>query len=137
MNLSELPQEWLHRALSATWFTIGATPINFPRILGLIVILVAIWWVARTTERLIIKLATASGNKSLSASAIYAFSRISRYAVWFVGSIVGLNFIGFDLSSLALMGGALGVGIGFGLQNIFSNLVSGIIMPDRAYAESG
>jgi small-conductance mechanosensitive channel len=51
-----------------------------------------------------------------------------RYIVWIAGSILGLNFIGFDLGSLALMGGAIGVGIGFGLQNIFSNLISGIII---------
>ena len=48
--------------------------------------------------------------------------------VWIVGSLIGLNYIGFDMGSLAIIGGALGVGIGFGLQNIFSNLISGVII---------
>jgi small-conductance mechanosensitive channel len=48
--------------------------------------------------------------------------------VWIVGTLVGLTYLGFDLTSLALVGGAIGVGIGFGLQNIFSNFISGIII---------
>ncbi|MEM9715293.1 MAG: mechanosensitive ion channel domain-containing protein [Pseudomonadota bacterium] len=42
--------------------------------------------------------------------------------------VVGLRAVGFDLSSLALLSGAIGVGIGFGLQKIVSNLISGIII---------
>ena len=64
----------------------------------------------------------------LSDSGVYALSRILRYVLWIVGSMVGLVWLGFDLGSLAIMGGAIGVGIGFGLQNIFSNFISGIII---------
>lgn len=64
----------------------------------------------------------------MSDSALYALGRIMRYVIWIIGSVIDLSFIGFDLGSLAVMGGALGVGIGFGLRNIFSNLVSGIII---------
>jgi small-conductance mechanosensitive channel len=42
--------------------------------------------------------------------------------------LVGLNFIGVNLTSIALVGGVVGVGIGFGLQNIVNNFVSGIII---------
>jgi small-conductance mechanosensitive channel len=56
------------------------------------------------------------------------WSRVLRYVVWIVGTLVGLNYIGLDLTSFALLGGAIGVGIGFGLQNIFSNFISGIII---------
>jgi small-conductance mechanosensitive channel len=48
--------------------------------------------------------------------------------VWIVGTLVGLTYLGFNLASLAFLGGAIGVGIGFGLQNIFSNFISGIII---------
>jgi len=42
--------------------------------------------------------------------------------------VIGLRAVGFDLSSLALLSGAIGVGIGFGLQKIVSNLISGVII---------
>lgn len=128
MNLPYFSGDWVQHLLSTTWFTIGATPINFYRVLGLLLILLIIWWIAKATERLVFKFAKISGKNNISHSAIYAFSRISKYLVWFFGIILGLNFIGFDIGSLMLMGGALGVGIGFGLQNIFSNLVSGVIL---------
>jgi potassium-dependent mechanosensitive channel len=53
---------------------------------------------------------------------------ISIYAIWVVGIILALNALGFDSTSLTLVLGALGIGIGFGLQNIFNNFLSGIIL---------
>jgi small-conductance mechanosensitive channel len=64
----------------------------------------------------------------VTSSTVYAFTRLVRYVVWIVGTLIGLTYIGFDLSSLAFLGGAIGLGIGFGLQNIFSNFISGIII---------
>jgi len=45
-----------------------------------------------------------------------------------MGVLVGLNYLGFELSSFAFLGGAMGLGLGFGLQNILSNFVAGIII---------
>jgi len=56
------------------------------------------------------------------------WSRVLRYTVWIVGTLVGLSYIGFDMTSFALFGGAIGVGIGFGLQKVVSNLISGVIL---------
>lgn len=128
MQTSLLAREWLQRLFETTWFTIGSTPITFSRLLGLAFILFVVWWVALAVERLIVRVTKAYHTGSLNESTIYALSRISRYIVWLIGVVLGLNFIGFDMGSLMLMGGALGVGIGFGLQNIFSNLVSGVII---------
>lgn len=64
----------------------------------------------------------------LEPSLQYAVSRIAGYAVVAIGFYVALKVVGIDLSSLAVVAGAVGVGLGFGLQNIISNFVSGLII---------
>ena len=57
-----------------------------------------------------------------------SITRLVHYAVLTIGFFVMLNALGFELSQLALLGGALGVGIGFGLQAIVNNFTSGLIL---------
>jgi small-conductance mechanosensitive channel len=114
--------------LSAPWFTLGETPVNAQRLFGFVLIFLLSWWVALAVERSVQRMAGRHTGTSMSEHGVYAMGRIVRYLIWIMGSIVGLHFVGFDLASLTLMGGALGVGIGFGLQNIFSNLISGVII---------
>ena len=58
----------------------------------------------------------------------YAIERTFGYAVFAMGLFVGMQMIGLNLNSLAFLGGALGIGVGFGLQNIASNFASGLIL---------
>jgi len=58
----------------------------------------------------------------------YAASTMVHYAVLIVGCLTGVSVLGVDLSKYAVLVGALGVGLGFGLQNIINNFVSGIIL---------
>jgi len=53
---------------------------------------------------------------------------ISRYLFVFTGILVAISTLGVDLSSLALIGGGLSIGIGIGLQQIISNFISGIVL---------
>ena len=128
MEVSDELLNWLDIFFNKQWFQIGETNITLSTVLGLVIIIVTVNWFAKFVEKVIYSRVSRNVNSGLSNSSLYAFSRISRYIILFIGIVVGLNFIGFNLSSLALVGGALGVGIGFGLQNIFNNLVSGIII---------
>ena len=58
----------------------------------------------------------------------YSISRMVHYAVLVVGFLAGVAVLGFDLTRLTILVGALGVGLGFGLQNIINNFVSGLIL---------
>jgi small-conductance mechanosensitive channel len=57
-----------------------------------------------------------------------AVGTIIRYIVLAIGFIIVLQTVGIDLSSVTILAGALGIGIGFGLQNITNNFVSGIVI---------
>ncbi len=57
-----------------------------------------------------------------------AVTKVSGYVILGLGLMVAVGAAGFDLSNVTLLAGALGVGIGFGLQNIVNNFVSGLIL---------
>jgi potassium efflux system protein len=58
----------------------------------------------------------------------HSLSVFTQYAVILVGLLVTLNIIGINLTTLTVFAGAVGVGIGFGLQNVINNFVSGILL---------
>src|SRR6516225_30459 len=64
----------------------------------------------------------------LAAGIPYAISTMLHYAILLVGFFVALGALGIDLTKLTILAGAFSVGIGFGLQNIVNNFVSGLIL---------
>ncbi len=102
---------------------IGSTDLTLLRLLGLTLIIVIVWKITHLTRRAIFRLSTPTTDP-----AVYLLSRLASYFVWIIGILIGLNYLGFELSSFAFLGGAMGLGLGFGLQNILSNFVAGIII---------
>ncbi|MBY0473643.1 MAG: mechanosensitive ion channel [Nitrosomonas sp.] len=64
----------------------------------------------------------------IDAASRYAITSVLRYAIVIGGTLVGLSYLGMRWSQLQWMAAALTVGLGFGLQEIFANFVSGIIL---------
>ena len=66
--------------------------------------------------------------KNMRASSRVLVQKILQIIIYFLAFIITLNFIGIDLTSLTVLSGAIGIGLGFGLQKIASNFVSGLIL---------
>ncbi|GAL08881.1 potassium efflux system KefA protein [Photobacterium aphoticum] len=64
----------------------------------------------------------------LSPGTGYAITSLTRYLTIFMGIVIGSGLIGFDWSKMQWLVAALGVGLGFGLQEIFANFISGLII---------
>src|SRR5262245_49243867 len=64
----------------------------------------------------------------LDVGAQQAVGSITRYALLLVGLLIILQTVGINLTTLNVIAGAIGIGVGFGLQNIASNFISGLII---------
>ena len=67
-------------------------------------------------------------NDNANKAALYTLSRLVHYTLLTVGTLLALNLAGIPLGKFTVFAGALGVGLGFGLQAIFSNFISGLIL---------
>lgn len=76
-------------------------------------------------------------QRSFSRSTEYILLRLIHYAIIIIGLLISLSYIGIDFTNLAIVAGALGVGIGFGLQTIVSNISSGFMLLLKKYLKVG
>ena len=93
--------------------------------LGLVIFLL-FWMIARLLQRTATNLLQTRDPASRGAR--QSFITLLAYVLITIGFLVSLSAAGLDLSNIAIIAGALSVGIGFGLQNIVSNFISGIIL---------
>lgn len=92
-----------------------------------VVLIVALWISSAIEGRL---LRSASGAE---LSLRLAVSNATRVLLMFVGLMLALTAVGIDLTALSVLGGAIGVGVGFGLQKLAANYVSGfVILAERS-----
>ncbi|MCW8129298.1 MAG: mechanosensitive ion channel [Planctomycetota bacterium] len=107
-------------------FTLGGTVVTPLTLLLFLVILLVFTLVARVVERVLVQ--RVFTRYQLKYGLDQSIARLLRYVIMTAGLFVGLQFVGINLSSFAVIAGFLSVGIGFGLQNLTSNFVAGLIM---------
>jgi len=92
------------------------------------VVLIFTLWISSAIESRLLRSAT-GGELSLRK----AVSNATRALLMFIGLLVALSAVGINLSALSVLGGAIGVGVGFGLQKLAANYVSGfVILAERS-----
>ena len=106
--------------------TFGESRLSVYMMLKAIAMLVVLIWLASVITRFVQTRLGRAENLTPSVRSLIAQS--VRIAMLFAAVVIAMNVVGVDLTALAVFSGAVGVGIGFGLQAIFSNLVSGVIM---------
>jgi small-conductance mechanosensitive channel len=114
------------RVLLWPLFTIGKLPVTPLFLIKCIVFLIALSFFSRLSRTFLARKVLT--HTSMDRGRQYAFVRAAGYVIFALGLVIGLDTTGLNLSSLLVVGGALGVGIGFGLQNIVANFVAGIVI---------
>jgi small-conductance mechanosensitive channel len=105
---------------------IGHTRLSLLLVLKGLVLLVTLIWVANTLSRLLEQ--RLQGLPRIAPAMQVLAVKLARATLVTLAIVVALSSIGIDLTAFAVFSGAIGVGVGFGLQKVVSNLVSGVIL---------
>lgn len=116
----QLPAEGI---LSFQLLNIGGTRITVAGVLAAIAIFILALLLSRIVAGVIARLRGRVGGAGL-----YVLERFTNYGIIFIGAILALSSMGLNLSSIAVFAGALGVGVGLGLQGVVKEFVSGIVL---------
>ncbi|KPP99615.1 MAG: MscS family mechanosensitve ion channel [Bacteroidetes bacterium HLUCCA01] len=118
--------EQIHNFLAIQLFNLQNTPVTLYSLI-LFVIFISVFSVGgKVISRLLFK--RVLGRVEMDEGIRYTLIRFTNYFVIFIGVVISFQFIGIDLSGLAVIFGLLSVGIGFGLQNVTSNFIAGLIL---------
>ena len=112
--------------LQVQLFTIQNTPVTFLKLVIFVMLIIGFSFLASFVKRML-------NNRVLpkfvkDSGLRYTLSRMSQYVVVVIGVFISFQFLGINMTGLAVIFGFLSVGIGFGLQNITSNFISGLIV---------
>lgn len=106
--------------------TIGKNEITLLTIVQFIVFIIAFYLISRILRRFLRK--QILPHLKFGDNIQFVVLRLTHYLIMLIGILIGLNSVGVQLTSLTVGVGVVGVGIAFGLQNVTSNFVSGIIL---------
>ena len=125
----DMLMQWLGKikdVLTIPLFPIGQTQVTLWTLVYLLILIVLLFYVAGwirywLSERIL-------SRTGLDLGARHAVGTITRYIVLIIGFVVIMQTAGINLTTLNVLAGAVGIGIGFGLQNIVSNFISGLVI---------
>jgi small-conductance mechanosensitive channel len=124
---NEIPYiEQIWETINRPFLTLGNYDLTIWNLFYLLVLLFLLLYVTSKIRKWLIYKVLAKSNIELGVR--IAVGTILRYVVVLIGLFIILQTLGIDLSSVTILAGALGVGIGFGLQNVTNNFVSGLII---------
>lgn len=114
-----------------SWFTeplfsVGNSSFSASGLVKLLLFLIVITWLARWLRRTLVN--RIFPRAKIDVGTAHAIANILSYLLITLGLLVALQASGIDLSTLTVLFGAIGVGVGFGLQTIASNFISGLII---------
>jgi small-conductance mechanosensitive channel len=118
--------QYIWDLLQVQLFSIQNTPVTFLKLIIFILLLIGFSYLSGFIKRML-------NNRVLpkfvkDSGLRYTLSRMSQYIVVVIGVFVSFSFLGINMTGLAVIFGFLSVGIGFGLQNVTSNFISGLIV---------
>jgi len=112
--------------ISEPFFKINGSPASIIKLIFTLSIFILGFYLGKFYKANIEKIS--QNNTLINTSTRTILSNIGYYIILIITFFIAMNLLGINLSSIALVAGALSVGIGFGLQNIVSNFISGIIL---------
>jgi small-conductance mechanosensitive channel len=115
----------LEHVAGLTLFAIGRTPVTLGGVVAGLVVAAIFFLVARFSGYGIGRL---SVHARQAAPTLYIVRKLVTYGLVILGVVTGLSTMGLNLSSLAVFAGAVGVGVGLGLQGIVKEFVSGLVL---------
>lgn len=112
--------------LDGAGFTVGAFRFSVLRVLQALVFLGALLWLSLVAGNFLEKRVDAM--EELTPSLRVLIGKVLRIALIVMATLIAMSGLGIDLTAFTVLSGAVGVGIGFGLQKVVSNFISGIII---------
>lgn len=135
LDLNSISLADIHTTLGEASLKIGNVTLNPLAILkSIVVILVLLWLVGLLIRLMDRRLRRIKTMRASNRALVLKLSQVMLYCIVF---LIGMQMMGINLTALSVFGGALGVGLGFGLQKIASNFVSGIILLSEKSIEVG
>ncbi len=116
----------LRRRPSIPVFTIGTLPVTPLFLVKSLLFFVLLTATSNSVRRLLYQ--RVSQTASFDAQHSYVLARFVSLLIYVLGLMIGLQLAGVNLNSLAILGGSLGIGVGFGLQSIVANWVAGLVL---------